>query len=71
MSPSTAGVDVRTQAVSAFQAASEAVHATGDRRVEEMLHQLAVELGHHDTTDETLAGVMQAFAGATGEGDGS
>lgn len=56
---------VRTRAVQAFHGATAAAHATGDRRVEELLHQLAVELGHHDTSEATLAGLMQAFAGTT------
>ena len=60
-------VDVRTRVVAAFHGAATAAKSCGDRPLQERLDQLAVELGHHDTTDETLAGVMQAFAGATTE----
>jgi hypothetical protein len=65
MSAPVVEANIRARAVQAFHGAGAAAHATGDRRMQELLHQLAVELGHHDTTDETLAGVMQAFADTT------
>lgn len=59
--------DVRTRVVSAFHAAASSALSTGDRHMGEQLEHLARELTHRDTTDETLAGVMQAFVGPTEE----
>jgi hypothetical protein len=51
--------------VQAFHGAATAVLATGDRPLGERLEQIALELQHHDTTDEALAGLMQAFTDTT------
>jgi hypothetical protein len=56
---------VRDRAVQAFYDASTAADTSGDRSLGRRLHQIALDLGHRDTTEATLAGLMQALAGTT------
>lgn len=59
--------DVRARAVQAFHAAATTALAHGDRHLQEEFSRLAAEMRHPDTSEATLNGLMQAFAGTTTE----
>jgi hypothetical protein len=58
---------VRDRAVQAFHDASTAADTSGDRSLGRRLHQIALDLGHRDTTEQTLTALLDAFATTTQE----
>jgi hypothetical protein len=62
-----ADLSIRSRAVQAFDGAAAAAAATGDRHLQEEFGRLAVEMRHHDTSEETLTALLAAFATTTEE----